>query len=458
MICLPLPTITVGLLTILTCTSCKKIVAVDLPSNSLTASTIFQSDSSAQAAVTGLYTMIMLQTKVFLNGGISLFSSLSADELTATSLPNEENQFLTTNISPGNAINANNFWKAAYARLYQCNICLENLDGNNSVTISKRNELIGEVSFIRALCYYYLINLYGDVPLVLTTNAEKNSLLPRSPVANVYEQIIEDLKRGDSLLGTNTSNFYPTKMACKALMAQVYLHLKEWKQAENMASGVINTGKYFLEDELNNIFLSTSRETIFQFAPAMEGINTAEGSFYIPTSQSVKPMYCLSSSLLNSFEPSDLRKVNWIKSHAINGSTFYYPSKYKIRNSSEAKESNVIFRLAQQFLIRAEARIKQGDLAGAQADINTIRKRAGIPVLPDSLSEQQLLTAIEQENRIEFFTEMGHRWFDLKRWNKTNEVLSSIKGGNWQINDQLYPIPHSEILADPHLEQNPGYN
>lgn len=428
MIRLPLPSIAVGLIVVLTCTSCKKIVSVDPPSNSLTASNIFESDSSAQAAVSGLYIMIMNQTKVFLNGGISLFSSLSADEITATSIPQEENQFLTTNIKSGNAINENNFWKSAYARLYQCNICLEKLQGTNGVTLSKRNQLIGEVRFIRALCYYYLVNLYGDVPLVLTTNAENNRLLPRTPVVKVYEQIIEDLKCGDSLLRTNTSNFFPTKMACKALMAQVHLHLKEWKQAENMASEIINTGKYFLEEELNNVFLSTSRETIFQFAPVIAGINTAEGSFYVPTSQNVQSTYGLSSSLLNSFEPGDLRKVNWTKSNTIIGSTFYYPSKYKIRSSTDAKESNIILRLAQQYLIRAEARINQGDFAGAHTDINTIRKRAGIPVLQDSLSEKQLLSAIEQENRLEFFTEMGHRWFDLKRWNKTNEILSSIKG------------------------------
>src|SRR5687767_10796321 len=117
MLRLPLPSIAVGLLAILLSTSCKKIVAVDPPSNLLTASNIFQSDSSAQASVTGLYIMLMNQTKVFINGGISLFSSLSADELTATSLPYEENQFLTTNILPANNINANNIWKAAYARL-----------------------------------------------------------------------------------------------------------------------------------------------------------------------------------------------------------------------------------------------------------------------------------------------------------------------------------------------------
>jgi starch-binding outer membrane protein, SusD/RagB family len=455
---LPLPSIAVGLLAILLSTSCKKIVAVDPPSNLLTASNIFQSDSSAQASVTGLYITLMNQTKVFINGGISLFSSLSADELTTTSLPYEENQFLTTNILPGNNINANNIWKAAYARLYQCNICLEKLQASYNITLSKRNQLIGEVSFIRALCYYYLINLYGDVPLVLTTNTENNSVLPRTPVANIYVQIIEDLKRGDSLLGNSTSNFYPSSMACKALMAQVYLHLKDWKQAENIASGIINTGKYFLESELNNIFLSTSRETIFQFAPVMAGINTAEGNFYIPTSQNVQPTYRLSTSLLNSFEPGDLRKTNWTNSNTINGSTFYYPCKYKIRNSTDAKECNVILRLAQQFLIRAEARIKQGDLSGALADINTIRTRAGIPVLPNSFSEQQLQSAIEHENRIEFFTEIGHRWFDLKRWNITNEVLSPFKGTNWQTSDQLYPIPHNEILADPYLEQNPGYN
>lgn len=114
-------------------------------------------------------------------------------------------------------------------------------------------------------------------------------------------------------------------------------------------------------------------------------------------------------------------------------------------------------RLAEQYLIRAEARANQDNLNGAVDDLNVIRKRAVLTTLLNSLTQAQVLAAVAQENRIEFFAEWGHRWLDLKRTGQADAVLGSLKGSNWQTTDQLYPIPISEILRDPNLEQNPGY-
>jgi hypothetical protein len=88
-----------------------------------------------------------------------------------------------------------------------------------------------------------------------------------------------------------------------------------------------------------------------------------------------------------------------------------------------------------------------------------IRARAGLPNTTAS-DQNSLLTAILQERRVELFTEWGHRWLDLKRTNLIDQVMSSAaiqKGGTWNSNKALFPIPKSEILLDPQLEQNPGF-
>jgi hypothetical protein len=120
----------------------------------------------------------------------------------------------------------------------------------------------------------------------------------------------------------------------------------------------------------------------------------------------------------------------------------------------------MILRLAEQYLIRAEAAAHgAGALTNAIDDLNMLRSRAELPDLPDDLNQAQVLNAVEQERRIEFFCEWAHRWFDLKRWNKAAEILPLITVKQpWQGDYQLlYPIPPAEIESNSFLQQNPGY-
>jgi hypothetical protein len=183
-------------------------------------------------------------------------------------------------------------------------------------------------------------------------------------------------------------------------------------------------------------------------------MNSPEGSLFVPVG--ARPAYSITNNLLNAFEPGDLRKVNWIKSGSFNGQPYSYPNKYKINASTtNPTEYNVVLRLAEQYLIRAEARANQSMIEGAVQDINALRARAGLLALATTIGAEQCLIAIEQERRVELFTEWGHRWFDLKRTKRVNEVLGARAG--WTHNDQLYPIPFSELETAPNLKQNPGY-
>jgi hypothetical protein len=124
--------------------------------------------------------------------------------------------------------------------------------------------------------------------------------------------------------------------------------------------------------------------------------------------------------------------------------------------SGDATEYLMVLRLAEQFLIRAEARAHQKNLADAISDLNIIRHRAGLPDLSSSLVQADVLAAVEKEKRIEFFAEFGHRWFDLKRTGRVDAVLAPIKP-LWTSTAAFYPLPFSELQKDPNLTQNPGY-
>ena len=178
----------------------------------------------------------------------------------------------------------------------------------------------------------------------------------------------------------------------------------------------------------------------------------------------------LSQNLLNSFETGDQRAVpgNWIDSINISGITYYFPYQYKIAmqdqnvtSASDMGEYLMVFRLGEQYLIRAEARAEQNNIAGAQADLNAIRVRAGLANTTAS-DETSLLAAIMHERQVELFTEWGHRWLDLKRTGNVDAVMSvatpqKANGNPWQSYQQLYPLPLSDLKLDPNLIQNTGY-
>ena len=163
--------------------------------------------------------------------------------------------------------------------------------------------------------------------------------------------------------------------------------------------------------------------------------------------------------LINAFEAGDERSTNWVGRFTDVTGTWYYPFKYKVQDGNQAvpiTEALTLLRLAEQFLIRAEARTQQGNFTGAQEDLNMIRNRAGLANTTAN-DQSSLLMAIEHERRVELFTESNHRWFDLKRTRRADAVLGGIKS-NWQPTDVLYPIPQSDFDKNSNLKpQNPGY-
>jgi len=469
--------IAVSLVLMAASVSCKKFVQIGPPNTLLVTTSVFNNNATATSALTTIYTQMFNNSESYTLGQNL---GLLADELTNYCTILTEVQFYTNSMT---AVNSSGEWVNAYNYIYQANAIISALQGNDNISPAIVQQLTGEALFIRAFWHFYLTNEYGDVPVVTTTSYTVNEKISRTPQAQVYTQIIQDLQNAQALLNANyvdgtdtaitTERTRPTKAAAQALLARAYLYTGKYDSAQAQATLVINNSNLYALDSIlsptnstyipNSPFLMNSTEAIWQLytpQPASDNTNDAQ-NFILQGAPSTGPdnSSTISPQLLNSFEAGDLRRADWIDS--LPGTAYYYPYKYQ-SNTTTPTEYTMVLRLAEQFLIRAEAEASQGDSTDAITDLNTIRYRAGLAAYNPQINGP-LLMAILHERQVELFTEWGNRWFDLIRTGTINAVLGSpgnvcqAKGGVWNSTSELFPIPQSEILDDPNLHQNPGY-
>lgn len=456
------------LLSIFLFSSCEDFVEVAAPDNKMVREVVFENDGTARSAMTGIYNELFRVT--FSNGqrnSITILSGFSGDNISNIYDTNIERiQFEQNEITPDNSGNLN-IWSSAYNIIYMANSLLEGLEDSEGLTEQLKTQLEGEARFVRAFSYFYLVNLYSDIPLLLSTDYGENQLSSRTPMAEVYEQIIDDLLLAEELMGIEFPENERTNLnsySASALLARVYLYLEDWNNAQTFSSKVIEaSSNYEILTDPEEVFLANSKEAIWQISPIGGGglsTHTNEGNLLI-----VDPVFSflagieLEEEFVEVFDEEDKRLANWVGYDS--GLDVYFAHKYKIRNSSDypIEEYSMVMRLAEQYLIRAEARTHKGDLAGALQDIDTIRERAGLPLLSETnpeIGQQELLDEIIEERRKELFTEWGHRWFDLKRTGRADEVLGN-QNPLWEASDIWYPIPSEERIRNPNLSQNEGY-
>lgn len=445
--------------------ACKKFIQIDPAQDQVVTEKVYANDETAIAAIRGIYAQMMSATGFASGGGnsVSLMAGRSADEFTNYNVADTYIQFSTNNLVPDNAILRSGLWQEPYKYIYFANSVLENLNRSGQVSAELKRQLQGEAKFIRAFCHFYLHQLFGQVPLILTTDYRINALASANTSEQIYAQLITDLISAKALLSDNypsAERIRPNKWAATALLARVYLYHKEWKNAELQATEVIEQADtYELLDDLNKVFLKSSKETILQlFLPANFGLNTREaGVFILTTAPGSSTHVVLSPSLLSAFEPGDQRLIKWVGTFSSGTLSWRFPYKYKVRTgATPLNECSTVLRLAEQHLIRAEALTMQNSFIDACKDLNKIRKRALLGDITYN-TQAQLLLAIEQERRVELFSEWGHRWLDLKRTARAETVLAPVKGANWQPTDVLYPIPASDLANNQNLIQNKGY-
>jgi hypothetical protein len=418
---------------------------------------------------------------VFSNGATTIYSGLSSDELIDFSGPSDLNgyQFNSNRLLSNNSYINSYFWSCAYSYIFEANSIISGIAASTSSLLhdSVRIECIGEAKFIRAFCYFYLTNLFGNIPLPLTADFNQTALMASTVQSQVYQQILDDLLAAQTALAGDFSagqgqRVRPNKWAATAMLARVYLYQEDWSDAITQASTIIANSSLFSLETLSNVFNANSNEAIWQLEQNNMYPNTYNGTLegfnFIPVSSAAPPNFCLSPQLNNSFESGDSRYATWvgIDSTSTPGQINYYPNKYTVSNSQKQSGGPIpqyymVLRLAEQYLIRAEAEAHLGssNISLAIGDLNTIRSRAGgIPLLSSTLTQTQVISGVSHERQIELFAEWGHRWLDLKRTNTAISELSPIpmKIG-FTSNALLYPIPLTEIETDPNLTQNLGY-
>ncbi len=376
-------------------------------------------------------------------------------------------------------------WRQHYAAINRANVSLDNIQ-NIAFDEKLRNRLIAETKFIRALLYFNLVRLWGDVPLILTgtTSIDNNFLVKRTPTEEVYAQIIKDLTEAEtegvlprSYTGTDMGRV--TQGAVKSLLAKVYLTRQEWSKAAEKAKEVQDPGfGYSLFPNFADVFNVATKngpEHIFsiQYKSNANGNANNMGILAAPNS-SIVPGFLGNEAdipqpgLYELFKPTDKRRdVTFFTSlvSPANGQVYTFKphfGKYFDRSvlnrPSESGINFPVLRFADVLLMHAEALNEQaGPTPDAYTAINKVRQRAGLPDLTPNLSQTQFRDSVYLERRLELVHE-DHRWFDLLRTRRMIEQLHAHGKPNAEERHYLLPIPQRELDANPSLRpQNPGY-
>lgn len=363
-------------------------------------------------------------------------------------------------------------WRDSYQAIQKANVVLNRIDAIAYSDAALKQSRKGEMLFIRALMYFNIVRLYGDVPLVTTETTDPNKLFGqgRQPAAKVYDQIKADLTAAIGALPDAPSQpGRVIKTAAEALLGKVFLTLKDYTNAETQLLAVVNSGKHSLLPKVQDVFAvsnENNKEIIFsvQFTSGVNG--NSEGSLMY---QQFSPSATVSGakghnlptlSLYNLYAPGDLRKGVYV-SLAATGAPF--DSKLSAPPSSvitDGPSDFVVLRYADVILMLAEVENELGNTQQSAAYLNMIRTRAGLAATA-AVSQSDLRDAIALERRLELVGE-GHRWFDLLRagtavsvmnqWFKDNNILITIDQHNL-----LMPVPQSQVNTDPAITQNPGY-
>lgn len=440
--------------------SCTEFIEVPLPDGQLTAEGIFEEPATAHAAMASVYAQ--LRDGGLLTGnpqGLSCLLGTYTDELDYYGSTQGAPWAFYSNALLPTSSEVAVLWNSSYQQIYAANAVLEGVEASASLPVADRRQLTGEALFVRAFLHAYLAQLYNGVPYIKTTDYRENAVARRLGATEVLEEAKADLLLAAELLPeayVTPDRVRPNRYAARAVLARICLYLGQWDGAGNHASAVLNrTELYPFQEDLDGEFLADSPSTIWQFSPASGEANTREGATFIFGS-GPPPLVALKPELVAAFGEGDLRKEKWIRAVTDGTDTWYHAFKYRQHQNGGAREHSVLLRQAELYLIRAEARARGGDLIGAREDLVRIRNRAGLGPTT-ALTAEEMVAAIFAERQLELFTELGHRYFDLRRSGTIDTVLQQLKPG-WESEDALFPIPETELGLNPNLvPQNPGY-
>lgn len=394
---------------------------------------------SAETAVRGAYRSLAtlnysssFQTTVLLSGGdVRSINNGQTDLNTINYELRSDIGFLST------------FWNNNYNTINRANHVIEKVPTVNDAALTKalRDQLLGEAYFIRALSYFDLARLFGNVQIFLTPTVQVADKIgvPKSTQAQVYAQVLDDLNKAETLLPATVVRNRATTFTVYALRARLHLYLQNYDAAIADANLVLANSNYKLIKPF--ALASGTTESILELSYDVNNLNPGF-NLWNGTNRTLEPKATLHNLLQDTLTGGTRKLLSKQTGTALFGGIF--PSNIS---------ANYVLRTAEVHLIRAEALAKKEspDLAGALKDLNEVRLRAGLKS-STATTQEEVILAIENERRVEFALE-PHRWFDLVRTGRAPAVLNLN-----DPNKYIFPIPGGEIRVNPALVQNPGYN
>lgn len=444
--------------------SCSKMLDTK-PLNSLDLDGgVLQTKEGLNATLVSVYSS--LQTSAYYGRDFIANAELIADnaEITSQNTNRLVNQY---NNAPGSHMG---IWNTVYANVLRANVVLDNVDKVTNATDAEKAKIKGQALFLRALEHFDAARVYARPPgflngfdygvPILTKSALDPSQIeyPKRPkVSESYAAIIADLNQAIGLLDNTGNGFRARKIAAQALLSRVYLYNQDWVNAEKLADSVLLNPLAVFPDSTAyyGSWGSNHPEMIFGLTYLTTDNQGTDGIQYIyyrnlPVNINGYGDITASTSLRNDMGTDNRRKL-LINQQVKSGQTVYYTLKWPGLKGL-GLDDIMLLRTSEVLLNRAEARARQNKDALAQADVNKIRKRAGLPDITSTGAT--LLNDIWKERRVELAFE-GHRLFDLLRTGRDVVKSTTILNTDYRL---IAPIPQAELDVNPNLKpQNPGY-
>lgn len=447
-----------SLFLLLTVSSCSDFLDVK-PLESISDAVTITDQNSALTALRGVYSA--LASGDYYGTSFQSVGYLSGDNIQWTGSQSQVQEFINHRVNADNSTIAA-VWNGIYRTINRANNVLAKVPTvtDPALTTALKSQYLGEAYTIRALAYFDLARTFGGVPLITspTVKPTDNYGIKRSSQAETYAQVLRDLEAAEPLLPATTDRYRVTQKTVFALKSRYYLYQKDYAKADDYATRLIgDAANYRLLKPYGAFFQSDARgtaESVFEiFYNGTTEVNGHRGQWQPQTNGGTRQ-----------WAPNDAL-VTLLNNPAVGGtrSTLiardnqnrWYGNLY-YRNP--ASDPTYIFRIAEAYLIRAEARAQrsaaqQDKLSEALADLNAVRDRAGLTALTVATvtTKEAVLLAVENERRVEFALE-PHRWFDLVRTGRAGAVLNVTDANRFVL-----PIPVQQRLSDPALDQNPGY-
>ena len=430
-------------------TSCD--VLEQSPTNNVSDSEVGTSASAAATLLNGAYHRLAASN--YYGGGFFTTSVARASDTTEWV---GSYQFLGNfdqhNYQADNSANLS-AWYSIYSAINAANQTIKLTSEASGISDAEKNRIIAEATIIRSLCLFDLARTWGNIPIIkeATSSPTQFNGVKQSDAKTVYQTVINDILsvKNDLAQPKTRGNAYISQPVADAFLARVYLYQEDWANAEKYASQVISLSDYYelvsISDWLAN---KQTKESILELAYSSSFSNeyyyywqrVGGGRQEIGLSQE---LYDLITSPKTGGDRAILVSDDSTPAERLLTAKLYW------RDGND-DDPAYVFRLAEQYLIRAEARAKQGKFEGAIADLNAIRQRSHVAKYNGGTDQIDIIAAINQERRIELAFE-PHRWFDLVRTNRAVEVLGI------DSHYTLFPIPNTDVLVDEDLEQNNGY-